>query len=63
LASLSDDGEVLEQARRVARELLEEARRVAQAIVRDDPSLERHPGLCRALAEQRRRQAEVARLN
>ncbi|MEB3351495.1 MAG: ATP-dependent DNA helicase RecG [Cyanobacteriota bacterium] len=52
LASLTDDAE-----------LLEEARRVAQAIVRDDPSLERHPGLCRALAEQRRRQAEVARLN
>ncbi|MEB3198974.1 MAG: ATP-dependent DNA helicase RecG [Synechococcaceae cyanobacterium] len=52
LASLADDGEVLEEARQVARDLL--AR---------DPSLQRHPGLLQALQEQRRRTLEAARLN
>jgi ATP-dependent DNA helicase RecG len=52
LASLSDDGEVLEQAREVARRLLE-----------NDPSLERHPLLRQALLERRQRLAEAAQLN
>ncbi|MFM7652619.1 MAG: ATP-dependent DNA helicase RecG, partial [Vulcanococcus sp.] len=52
LASLSDDGEVLEQARRVARELLEQ-----------DPQLQRHPGLAAVLQKQRNRLAQGARLN
>jgi ATP-dependent DNA helicase RecG len=52
LASLSDDGEVLEQARALARRLLEH-----------DPELERHPGLRQALLEQRQRQVEAGSLN
>ena len=52
LASLSEDGEVLELARDAARHLLEQ-----------DPTLERHPGLQKALAQQRQRQLEAARLN
>ncbi|MEB3207886.1 MAG: ATP-dependent DNA helicase RecG [Synechococcus sp.] len=53
LASLTDDGEVLEQARAVAQE-----------ITQADPSLQAHPGLAQALAEQRRRQMDqAARLN
>ncbi|NQV11564.1 MAG: DNA helicase RecG, partial [Cyanobacteria bacterium] len=50
LASLSDDGEVLEQARQVAKEILV-----------GDPELADHPGLRQALSEQR--QADAARLN
>ena len=52
LASLSDDGEVLEQARRVARELLEQ-----------DPELQRLPALAAVLAKQRLRLVQGARLN
>ncbi len=52
LASLSDDGEVLEQARALARRLLEH-----------DPELESHPGLRQALLEQRQRQVEAGSLN
>ena len=52
LASLSDDGAVLEQSRQVARRLLEQ-----------DPQLENHPLLQQALAEQRQRQLEAAQLN
>jgi ATP-dependent DNA helicase RecG len=52
LASLSDDGAVLEQSRQVARRLLEQ-----------DPQLENHPQLLQALAEQRQRQLEAAQLN
>ncbi|MCS5700686.1 ATP-dependent DNA helicase RecG [Cyanobium sp. FGCU-52] len=52
LASLADDGAVLEQAREVARQLLAQ-----------DPDLARHPGLRQALEEQRRRQVDAARLN
>ena len=52
LASLSDDGAVLEQSRQVARRLLEQ-----------DPRLEHHPLLRQALAEQRQRQLEAAQLN
>ena len=53
LASLTDDGEVLERARAVAQE-----------ITQADPSLLAHPGLAQALAEQRRRQMDqAARLN
>ena len=53
LASLTDDGEVLERARAVAQE-----------ITQADPSLQAHPGLAKALAEQRRRQMDqAARLN
>ncbi len=52
LASLSDDGAVLEQARRVAAEILAA-----------DPDLDAHPALAAALAEQGRRRAEAARLN
>ena len=53
LASLTDDGEVLERARAVAQE-----------ITQADPSLQAHPGLSQALAEQRRRQMDqAARLN
>jgi len=52
LASLSDDGAVLEQSRQVARQLLEQ-----------DPHLENHPLLQQALAEQRQRQLEAAQLN
>jgi ATP-dependent DNA helicase RecG len=52
LASLSDDGAVLEEARDAARRLLEQ-----------DPRLERHPGLRQALEAQRRRSLEAAQLN
>ena len=53
LASLTDDGEVLERARAVAQE-----------ITQADPNLQAHPGLVQALAEQRRRQMDqAARLN
>ncbi|PZV03722.1 MAG: DNA helicase RecG, partial [Cyanobium sp.] len=50
LASLTDDGDVLDLARQEA-----------SAILEEDPDLQRHPGLERALSEQR--QAEAARLN
>ena len=53
LASLTDDGDVLELARAVALE-----------ITQADPDLQAHPGLALALAEQRRRQMDqAARLN
>jgi len=53
LASLTDDGEVLEQARQVA-----------QSITAKDPDLALHQGLAEALADQRRRQLDLAsRLN
>ena len=53
LASLTDDGAVLEQARAVA-----------QQITATDPDLASHPGLAQALADQRRRQLDqAARLN
>jgi ATP-dependent DNA helicase RecG len=52
LASLSEDGEVLEQARRVARDLLEQ-----------DPELQRHVALAAVLTKQRDRLAQGARLN
>nr|WP_254940251.1 ATP-dependent DNA helicase RecG [Cyanobium sp. Morenito 9A2] len=52
LASLCDDGAVLEQAREAAKRLLA-----------DDPALEHHPGLAQALAEQQQRTCEAAQLN
>ena len=52
LASLTDDGDVLEQARRVA-----------QRIIETDPTLVAHAPLARVLAEQRQRLAQPARLN
>ena len=52
LASLTDDADLLEQARELAQEL-----------VASDPALEAHPGLCQALLDQRQRQLEAARLN
>jgi ATP-dependent DNA helicase RecG len=52
LASLSDDGAVLEEAREVARRLLEK-----------DPNLAGHPQLGAALAARRQRLAEAAQLN
>lgn len=52
LASLSDDGPVLEQARLVARQILEH-----------DPSLERWPLLAQWLEQQRQRLSEAVRLN
>jgi ATP-dependent DNA helicase RecG len=52
LASLSDDGEVLEQARDLARRLLEE-----------DPRLEGRPLLRAALVARRQRLLEAAQLN
>ena len=52
LASLSDDGDMLELARDVARQLLQE-----------DPKLDRHPLLRQALEDQRRRLVDAARLN
>ena len=52
LASLTDDGDVLEQARRVA-----------QQIMDHDPELALHAGLAKALVEQRRRTAAPASLN
>ncbi|MEB3176423.1 MAG: ATP-dependent DNA helicase RecG [Synechococcus sp.] len=52
LASLSDDGAVLE-----------EARSVAQAILDADPQLQQHRLLAQQLAAGRRQQAAAARLN
>ena len=52
LASLTEDGDLLEQARALAQEL-----------VAADPDLEAHPGLSQALLDQRQRQLEAARLN
>jgi ATP-dependent DNA helicase RecG len=52
LASLSDDGAVLE-----------EARLSAQRILAEDPDLARHPPLREALEAQRRRSVEAAQLN
>ena len=52
LASLTDDGDVLEQARRVAQQILER-----------DPNLEAHPALAQVLQDQRQRVAQGARLN
>jgi len=52
LASLTEDGDVLEQARRVA-----------QQIMDHDPELAAHAGLAKALVEQRRRTAAPASLN
>ncbi len=52
LASLADDGEVLERAREVARGILEQ-----------DPQLSGHPHLAHLLARQRRRLSEPAPLN
>jgi ATP-dependent DNA helicase RecG len=53
LASLTEDGAVLEEARDLARQ-----------ITATDPDLQHHPGLAQALAEQRRRQMDqAARLN
>jgi ATP-dependent DNA helicase RecG len=53
LASLTEDGAVLEEARDLARRITE-----------TDPDLQQHPGLAQALAEQRRRQMDqAARLN
>ncbi|MFO7630190.1 MAG: ATP-dependent DNA helicase RecG, partial [Prochlorococcaceae cyanobacterium] len=52
LASLTDDGEVLEETRAMARAILER-----------DPELAAHPQLAAALAEQRHRQVAAARLN
>ena len=53
LASLSEDGD-----------LLERARTVAQAITTADPSLSHHPDLLRALADSRRRlSGQTGRLN
>jgi ATP-dependent DNA helicase RecG len=52
LASLTDDGDLLEQARALAQEL-----------VAPDPDLVAHPGLSQALLDQRQRQLEAARLN
>ncbi len=52
LASLTDDGEVLEEARELARRL-----------VSADPELEHHAPLRRVLEDQRRRSLDAARLN
>ena len=52
LASLSDDGD-----------LLEEARRIAQSLVERDATLASWPSLREALLAQRQRQLEAARLN
>ena len=52
LASLSDDGAVLDQAREAA-----------QALMACDPDLAEHPALAAALAEQRQRLTQVDRLN
>ncbi len=52
LASLSDDGAVLDQARDAA-----------QALMAVDPDLTEHPALAAALAEQRQRLTQVDRLN
>jgi len=52
LASLTDDGEVLELAREVA-----------QRITSADPELSEHPLLGRMLAEQRHRLSQGVQLN
>lgn len=52
LASLTDDGDLLELARGIAQEL-----------VAADPDLDGLPALVQALADQRQRQLEAARLN
>lgn len=52
LASLTDDGEVLELAREVA-----------QRITASDPNLSQHPLLARMLAEQRHRLTQGVQLN
>ncbi len=52
LASLSDDGAVLDQAREAA-----------QALMARDPDLAEHPALAAALAEQRQRLTQMDRLN
>ncbi len=52
LASLTEDGDLLELARAVARELVD-----------GDPELLREPGLALALKTQRQRQQEAAQLN
>ena len=52
LASLSDDGAVLDQAREAA-----------QALMASDPDLVAHPALAAALAEQRQRLTQLDRLN
>ena len=52
LASLSDDGAVLD-----------EARQTAQAILDADPTLEQHPHLAQGLEAQRRSLTASARLN
>ncbi|MCX5944277.1 MAG: ATP-dependent DNA helicase RecG [Cyanobacteria bacterium] len=52
LASLSDDGAVLDQAREAA-----------QALMASDPDLAQHPALAAALAEQRQRLTQLDRLN
>ena len=52
LASLTDDGDVLEQARRVAQE-----------IMHHDPDLTAHASLAQVLQDQRQRVAQGARLN
>jgi ATP-dependent DNA helicase RecG len=52
LASLSDDGAVLDQAREAA-----------QSLMAHDPDLSQHPALAAALAEQRQRLTQMDRLN
>ena len=52
LASLTDDGDVLEQARSVA-----------QRVMEQDPTLEHHQPLATVLAQQRQRVSQGARLN
>jgi ATP-dependent DNA helicase RecG len=52
LASLADDGAVLERARQVA-----------QALLAADPELEHHPQLLRLLEQQRQRLSQSVRLN
>jgi ATP-dependent DNA helicase RecG len=52
LASLTDDGDVLEQARNVA-----------QRLMQQDPTLQHHQPLATVLAQQRQRVSQGARLN
>jgi ATP-dependent DNA helicase RecG len=52
LASLSDDGAVLEQARTVAQEILS-----------NDPQLQGHPRLAALLQQQRQQLSDAVRLN
>ncbi len=52
LASLCDDGEVLERARQVAEQILS-----------SDPQLQRHPHLARLQQQQRQQLSEAVRLN